>query len=63
MRTVVSFALFMVLTASAAFGMTMDEAVQEALKNNPDLQSARQEGAAAQGRLTRPHFSSAQIPS
>ena len=23
--------------------MTMDEAVQEALKNNPDLQAARQE--------------------
>ena len=51
MRTAVSFALFMVLTAPPALGMTMDEAVQEALKNNPDLQSARQEGVAAQGRL------------
>jgi cobalt-zinc-cadmium efflux system outer membrane protein len=31
--------------------MNMDEAVQEALKNNPDLQEARQERIAAQGKL------------
>ena len=51
MRTVFLFALFIVLVATSAFAITMDEAVQEALKNNPDLQSARQEGFAARGRL------------
>src|SRR5512143_2674931 len=51
MRTVFLFALFIVLVAPSAFAITMDEAVQEALKNNPDLQSARQEGSAARGRL------------
>src|SRR5512143_2826765 len=51
MRTVLSLALFMVSVTASASAMTMDEAVQEALKNNIDLQAARQEEIAAQGRL------------
>ena len=51
MRTVFSLALFMVLSAASASGITMDEAVREALRNNPVLQTARQEEIAAQGKL------------
>ncbi len=51
MRTVLSLALFMVSVTASASAMTMDEAVQEALQNNIDLQAARQEEIAAQGRL------------
>jgi cobalt-zinc-cadmium efflux system outer membrane protein len=51
MRTVLSLVFFMVLIATFASAMTMDEAIQEALKNNPELQTARQESIAALGRL------------
>lgn len=51
MRTVLSVALFMVSVTASVSAMTMDEAVQEALKNNPELQAARQEAVAAQGRV------------
>ena len=40
-----------VLSAHPAFGMTLSEAVETALKNNPEIQAVRLEEGAAQGRL------------
>ena len=46
---IIAFAL--VLSAHPAFSMTLSEAVETALKNNPDIQSIRLEEGAATGRL------------
>jgi cobalt-zinc-cadmium efflux system outer membrane protein len=39
------------LFVSSAYAMTLEQSVETALKNNPDLQAARLETAAAEGRL------------
>lgn len=44
-------ALSIVLCARTAAAMTLGEAVETALKNNPDMQSVRLEQGAAEGRL------------
>jgi cobalt-zinc-cadmium efflux system outer membrane protein len=45
------FACALLLSANTASAMTVAEAVEAALKNNPDIQSVRLEQGAAQGRL------------
>jgi len=45
------FACSLLLFAQPVFAITIGEAVDTALKNNPDLQSVRLEKGAAQGRL------------
>jgi len=45
------FACALLLSANTASAMTVAEAVEVALKNNPDIQSVRLEQGAAQGRL------------
>ena len=51
MTRIIIFAFSIVLSAQAAFAITLNEAVDTALKNNPELQSIRLEQGAAQGRL------------
>lgn len=51
MARIIIFAFSFTLFAQAAFAITLNEAVDVALKNNPDLQSVRLEQGAAQGRL------------
>jgi len=41
----------LIFSAQSAYAMTTGEAIETALKNNPDLQAARLEQGAAQGRL------------
>ena len=40
-----------IFSAQSAYAMTVGEAVETALKNNPEIQSVRLEQEAAQGRL------------
>ncbi len=51
MTRIVIFACALLLSAQTAYPMTLGEAVETALKNNPDLQAVRLEQGAAQGRL------------
>jgi len=51
MTRMIIFACAVLLSAHRASGMTLDEAVEAARKNNPGLQSVRLEKDAAQGRL------------
>jgi cobalt-zinc-cadmium efflux system outer membrane protein len=48
---VFSFVLFAMLAASSALGLTMEEAVEQALLHNADLQAVRLEETAAKGAL------------
>jgi len=51
MMRMIVFACGISLLAQSAHAMTLNEAVEIALKNNPDVQSVRLEEGAAQGRL------------
>jgi cobalt-zinc-cadmium efflux system outer membrane protein len=51
MTRIISIAIVMALAAHPAFAMTLVEAVETALQNNPEVQAIRLEGGAAQGRL------------
>jgi outer membrane protein, heavy metal efflux system len=51
MTRMIIFACALLLSANTASAMTVAEAVEVALKNNPDIQSVRLEQGAAQGRL------------
>ena len=51
MTRMIIFACALLLFAHPAFAMTVGEAVETALKNNPDIQTVRLEKDAAQGRL------------
>src|SRR5512146_1103083 len=51
MTRMITFACSLLLFAHPALAVTLGEAVDMALKNNPDLQSVRLEKDAAQGRL------------
>jgi cobalt-zinc-cadmium efflux system outer membrane protein len=51
MTRIIFFAFSLVLFAQSAFAITLNEAIEAALKNNPELQSVRLEQGAAQGRL------------
>ena len=51
MTRMVIFACALLLSAHTAFSMTLNEAVETALKSNPEIQSVRLEKDAAQGRL------------
>ncbi|OGW39995.1 MAG: hypothetical protein A2010_05350 [Nitrospirae bacterium GWD2_57_9] len=51
MKYVLLLCAFVLMLASSSFAITMDEAVDMALKDNPDLREARQEKIAAQGKL------------
>ncbi|HET7318405.1 MAG TPA: TolC family protein [Nitrospirota bacterium] len=51
MTRMITFACSLVLFAHPVLAVTLGEAVDTALKNNPDLQSVRLEKDAAQGRL------------
>jgi len=51
MTRMIIFAFAVALFAHPAFGMTVSEAVDTALKSNPEIQSVRLEKDAAQGRL------------
>ncbi len=51
MMRMIIFACALLLSAHSAFSMTVVEALDTALKNNPDLQAIRLEEGAAQGRL------------
>jgi outer membrane protein, heavy metal efflux system len=51
MTRMIIFACALLLSADPASAMTIIEAVEAALKNNPDVQSVRLEQGAAQGRL------------
>jgi cobalt-zinc-cadmium efflux system outer membrane protein len=50
------FACALLLSANTASAMTVAEAVEVALKNNPDIQAVRLEQGAAQGRLDQAGF-------
>lgn len=51
MTRMIIFACALLLSANTASAMTVAEAVEVALKNNPDIQAVRLEQGAAQGRL------------
>jgi cobalt-zinc-cadmium efflux system outer membrane protein len=51
MTRMIIFACALLLSVNTASAMTVAEAVEVALKNNPDIQSVRLEQGAAQGRL------------
>jgi len=51
MTRMLFFVLNVVLFVHPAYAMTVGEAIEAALKNNPDLQAVRLEQGAAQGRL------------
>ena len=51
MTRMIIFACALLLSAKTASAMTVAEAVEVALKNNPDIQAVRLEQGAAQGRL------------
>jgi outer membrane protein, heavy metal efflux system len=51
MTRMIIFACALVLFVHSAYAMTLGEAVETALKNNPEIQSVRLEEGAAQGRL------------
>ncbi len=51
MTRMIIIACALLLFAHTSFSMTLNEAVETALKNNPDLQAVRLEQGAAQGRL------------
>jgi outer membrane protein, heavy metal efflux system len=51
MTRMIIFACALLLSVNTASAMTVAEAVDVALKNNPDIQSVRLEQGAAQGRL------------
>ena len=51
MKRMFTFACSLLLFAQPVFAITIGEAVDTALKNNPDIQSVRLEKDAAQGRL------------
>jgi cobalt-zinc-cadmium efflux system outer membrane protein len=51
MTRMIIFTCALLLSAHSAFSMTLNEAVETALKSNPEIQSVRLEKDAAQGRL------------
>ena len=51
MTRMITFACALLLFAHPAFSMTLNEAIETALKSNPGIQSVRLEKDAAQGRL------------
>lgn len=51
MTRMIIFVCVIILSAHTASAMTVVEAVEEALKNNPEIQAVRLEEGAAQGRL------------
>ncbi len=51
MTRTILIAIGILLSAHPAFTLTLDEAVETALQNNPEIQSVRLEEGAAQGRL------------
>lgn len=51
MTRIFILACSMLLLVSSVYAMTLEQAVETALKNNPDLQAARLEKSAAEGRL------------
>jgi len=53
MPRVLTFLFVVMLLASNAFSMTIDEAVEYALKNNPEIQALRLEEETAKGQLEK----------
>ncbi len=51
MTRMLIFVCALLLSAQTAYAITLGEAVESTLKNNPDLQTVRLEQDAAQGRL------------
>jgi len=51
MTRIIIFACALLLFAHPAFSMTLSEAVDTALKSNPEIQAVRLEEGVAQGRL------------
>ena len=51
MTRMIIFACGISLLAQSAYAMTLSDAVETALKSNPDIQAVRLEEGAAQGRL------------